>query len=119
MLARDGIDHVAQHHQRLGFVKRIDHGGGRVGNQQHVAFVDGGPSADAGPVEAETFFEGALLQLGDRIGNMLLHAGQVGEAQIELLHVVFLRVFKDFFRCQCLVPPVRLMKCKLELEASG
>ena len=69
-----------------------------IRDQQHVALVDGGPAADAGSVDAEAFFEGLFAQLADGIGDVLLHAGQIGEAQVELLGVVFLREFEDFFR---------------------
>ncbi len=61
VLACDGVDDVADHHQRLGFVERIDHRRRRVGDQQHVALVDGGPAADAGAVDAETLLERIFL----------------------------------------------------------
>ena len=34
----------------------------------------------------------------DRVGNVLLQTGQVGEAQVQLLDVMLLGVFKDVFR---------------------
>src|SRR5256885_7134767 len=37
---------------------------GGVGNQQHIAFVDGRPAADARSIHAEPFLEAALIQLG-------------------------------------------------------
>ena len=79
------IDDVAGHHQRARFAERIDEGRGRVGDQQHVAFIDRGPAADAGSVDAEAFFKRVFVQLADRIGNVLLQTGQIGEAQIHLL----------------------------------
>ena len=69
------------------------------GNQQHVAFVDRRPAANAGSVDAEAFFEGIFVELADGIGNVLLQTGQIGEAQVELLGFVFLGVFEDIFRC--------------------
>ena len=57
-----------------------------IGNEQHVALVDGGPSANARTVDAEAFFEGVFGQLADGIGDVLLQTGQIGEAQIHLVH---------------------------------
>ena len=104
VLARDGIDHVAGHHQRRDFGERIHERGGRIGNQQHVALIDRRPAADA-TVQAEAFFEGLFVQLADGIGDVLLQAGQIGEAQIELLDVVLLREFETSFGFSASVIP--------------
>jgi hypothetical protein len=55
--AGDGIHDVAdQHHGGL-LVERIDFGCGGVRDHQHVAGVDGLPSADTGAVESEAVFK--------------------------------------------------------------
>ena len=69
-----------------------------IGDQQHVAFVDRRPAADAGSVDAEAFFEAALIQLADRIGDVMLQAGNVRESQVQLFGVVLLCVFEYFLR---------------------
>ena len=44
--------------------------------------------------------EGIFRQLGDRIGNVMLQAGDVGESQIELLRFVLLGKIQDFLGLQ-------------------
>ena len=80
------------------FEERIDQRGRRIGNQQHVAFVDRRPAADRRAVDAEAGFEGILGQLADRVRHVLLQAGEIGEAQVELLNLMLARILEDFFR---------------------
>ena len=47
VLPRNRIDDIAKHHQRARFGERIEESRRRIGNDQHVAFIDGGPAADA------------------------------------------------------------------------
>ncbi len=56
-LLGDGIDDVGDHHQSGRFGEGIHHVGGGIGDQQHVALVDGRPAADGGTVHAEALFE--------------------------------------------------------------
>src|SRR5580698_6841709 len=98
MLARNGIDNVAKHDQSLGLVERVHHGRGWIGNQQHVALVDGRPSTDAGSIEAKTFLKRAFLKLRDGVGNVLLDSRQIRKTEVELLGVMLLRVIENFFR---------------------
>ncbi len=98
VLARDGIDHVAGHHQRADFAKRIDERGARVRDQQHVALVDRRPTADAGSIDAETLFKRVLGELADGIGDVLLQTGQIREAQIHLANFFAFRKLQNFLR---------------------
>ena len=97
-LLGDRVLDVAVHHQRGRLGERIHERGVRIGDQQHVAFVDRRPAADARSVHAEAFFEAALVQLADRVGNVMLQARNIGEPQIELLGIVLLGKFQHFFR---------------------
>ena len=72
MLARDRIDNVAGHHQRPGFIERVDVCGAGVRDQQHIAFIDRRPSANARPVDAKARFKGAFIQFRYRIRDVLL-----------------------------------------------
>ena len=90
MLARDRVDCVGDHDQRRRLAERIHDGSGRVGNEQHVAFVDGRPRTNAGAVEAVAFLEDLLVQFADRIRNVMPETGDVAKAQVDLLGVVFL-----------------------------
>jgi hypothetical protein len=71
-------------------VERVDERRARVRHQQHVALVNRRPSANAGAVHAEAFFEGLLIELADGIRNVVLKTGQVGEAQVQILTLFFL-----------------------------
>ena len=98
VLLGDGVDDVAVHHDGGNFRERIHERRGGIGNQQHVAFVDRRPAANARAVHAETLFERADVQLAHRIGNMVLQAGDIGKPEIELLGVVLLGKFQHFLR---------------------
>jgi hypothetical protein len=94
----DRVLHVAVEDECGDLGEGIEEGSGGVGDQQHVALVDGGPAADTGAVHTEAFFEAALFELADRIGDVVLQARDVGEAEIDLLHVVVLGEFEYFLR---------------------
>jgi len=98
MLFGDRIDHVAQHDERGDFGEGIHHRGLGVGNQEHVALVDGGPASNARAIHAESLFKRAFLQMLNWIGNVMLQARDIGESQIELLGIVLFGKFQDFFR---------------------
>ncbi len=82
ILASDGVLDVAEHHESRHLHERIDQGGGRVGDQEHVALVYRGPTADAGAINAEPLVERLESQLADGIGDVMLEAGDIGEADV-------------------------------------
>jgi hypothetical protein len=96
VLPRNGIDHVAGHHQRANLPEGIDERGARVRDEQHVALVDGRPTADAGSINAETLFKRVWGELADGIGDVLLQTGQIREAQIHLAHFFAFRKLQNF-----------------------
>ena len=89
-LAGDGIFDHAGHDEGGDLVEGVHHGGIRIGDENHVRFVDGGPAADGGAVDAEALFEGVFGEHGDGVGDVVLEAGDIGEAHIQLLSAVFL-----------------------------
>src|SRR5205085_7632100 len=56
-LARDRVDDIAGHDERGSVGERIHEYRVGIRDQQHVALVDGGPTADTRAVYAEPFFE--------------------------------------------------------------
>ncbi len=89
-LARDRVDDGADERERFLGVKDVDPGRGRVGDDEHVAGIDGAPAADAGAVEAEALGEDLLVVLGEGGGEMLPGAGQVGELEVDEFDFVLL-----------------------------
>ena len=97
-LLGDGIDHVGHHHQGRHLGERIQHVCARIGNEQHVALVNGRPAANGRAVHAEALFERGLAELVDGIGNVMPKSGKVREAQVQQLDVVLLHEFQDTLR---------------------
>ncbi len=94
-LARDRIDDRADEAEgRLG-VEEIDPGGRRIGNDEHVAGVDRAPAADARAIEAEAFGENLFVVFGERGGEMLPGAGQIGELEVHEFDLVVFDHFAD------------------------
>ena len=93
VLARDRVHRVGDHDQRRRLAERIHDGRIRVRHQEHVALVDGCPGADAGAVEAVTFFEDVFVQFADGVRDVMPQTGDVAKAQVDLLGVVFLSKF--------------------------
>ena len=89
---------VADHRQRDVLAKRIEEGGLRLRQHEHVGFVDGLPAANGGAVEAEPLLEGALGQGLGRDAEVLPQAGKVHEAQIDGLDFLFADQGENFFR---------------------
>ena len=77
VLPRDGIEHVAHHHERRDFIERIDECRGWIRNQQHVAFIDGRPATDAGAVHSVAILERILAQFRDGIRDVMLQTGNI------------------------------------------
>ena len=94
-LARDRIDNRADQRQRRFGVEDVDPGRRRIGNDEHVRGVDDSPAADARSVEAEAIGENLLVVFGERGGEMLPRAEQVGELEVDQLHVVVFDHFAD------------------------
>ena len=76
VLFGDRVDDVADHDQRRNIGEGIQHIPARVRDQQHVAFVDRGPAADAGTVHSESVLEGALIHFVDGIGDVMPMPGR-------------------------------------------
>ena len=97
--AGDRIGDIADEHQGGHLEKRIDFRRCCIRNHQHVAGVDGLPSADAGAVEAEAVFEAAFVQFTDGHAEVLPHARKIHETQIYDLYAVFLCHCQYLFWC--------------------
>jgi hypothetical protein len=69
-----------------------------IGDQQHVAFVNGRPAPNGRAVHTEALFEGGFRQLVDGIRNVLPKARQVGESEVQHLDSVLFRELQDTFR---------------------
>jgi hypothetical protein len=78
--------------------ERVEVGGVRVGDQQHVRLLDLLEAADRGAVEAESVLEDAFRELGDGDGEVLGEARKVTEPQVDDLDVVLFREREDVFR---------------------
>ena len=68
--------------------ERVQHGGGRVGQQQHVRLVDLLESADRRAVEHQPVGEDLLIEGLRRHGEVLHRPGQVTEPDIDEFHFV-------------------------------
>ena len=102
VLARDGIDDAAEHYQSWRFGEWIHHGGSGVGDEEHVALVDGRPTADAraasNPKPSSKTSSSTICRVGYDTWCVAT-PGKIGEAQIQLTCIVLLSAnFEDFFR---------------------
>jgi hypothetical protein len=84
-LAGDRIDDVADQVQSRHLQDRIDCRAVRVGDQEHVALVDGLEAPDARTVEAHAVGEHVFLEPAERHAEVLPGAGEVNEAQVHHL----------------------------------
>ena len=92
------INHVGHHHQGRHLGERVEHVRVRIGDEQHVALVDGRPAANGRTVHAEALFKRGLAELVDGVGNVVPKSGKIREAQIQQLDVVLLHEFQDTLR---------------------
>ena len=76
------VNNVADERERRVFGERVHHRSLRIRYDQHVTRMDGLPSADAGSVESEPFFENTLGQFVYRYGKMLPQPGIIHELEI-------------------------------------
>ena len=90
-----GLENVAEYGQRGLGIERIEVGGGRIRHQYHVRLVDGLPAGNRRAVEHQALGPGVLMHLRDVHGEMLHLAARVGEAQVDVLDVLFLDQFED------------------------
>src|SRR5690349_10696441 len=84
VLLRDGIPHVACHHKRRHFRERIHEGCIGIGNEKHIALVDGSPASDTRSIDTKAVLKRIDGQFTYRIRNVMLQAGYVAEAHIQL-----------------------------------
>ncbi len=85
-LAGQRVVHEEREVQRLAGPERVDHGGGRVGQQQHVRFVDLLEAADRGAVEHQSVAEDLRVKGLRRDREMLHRPRQVAEPDVDELH---------------------------------
>ena len=85
---RDRVLDVADHGEGLDRAERVQHGGLGLGNDEHVAFVDPLPAADAVAVEPQAILEDVLVEFIDGDGEVLPEAGEVHEAEIDGLDIL-------------------------------
>ena len=97
-LASYRVEDIANHVEGGDLEERVDSSGAGIGDQQHVAFVDGLETADAGAVEAVPFGHVVLAELAQGDGEVLKRARQVGEPQVNDADVVGLTKLDDFSR---------------------
>src|SRR5467141_113128 len=92
-LLRDRVLHVANDVQRGNRGERIDERRIRIGEQQHVAFVNPLEAPDARAVESDTRREGTFVEFIPGNREMLPLTQHVAEAQVDDV---------DIMRCDCL-----------------
>ena len=84
-LAGDRVPDVADQHQRRHRGERIEERAVRIGEQEHVALLDRLEPADRRAVEADALLEDVGRELLGRHCEVLPHAGQIDESQIDRL----------------------------------
>jgi hypothetical protein len=82
-LAGDRVADETAQDQRGVLRERVEHGGGRVGEQEHVRLLDLLETPDRRAVEPEPLLERLLGQLRGRHREVLHQPRQVREAQID------------------------------------
>ena len=75
----------------------VEHGGFRIGHEDHVGLIDGFPAGDRRPVEHDTVFECAFIHGVFGLGSMLPFTPGIGETKIDVFDVVLLNHFTNFF----------------------
>ncbi len=95
-LAGQRLVHVAEDDERGLRRERIEHRGGAVGHQHHVAFVDRLPAGDRRAVEHHAVGQEILGDRADMMGQVLPLAARIGEAEIDVFDVVLLDHIENF-----------------------
>ena len=93
--ARAGLENVAEHGERGLGIEGVEMRRGRIGHQHHVRLVDGLPAGDRGAVEHQALGPCVLVHLRDVHRQVLQLAARVGEAQVDVLDVLFLDHLED------------------------
>ncbi len=84
------LENVADdRHRGLG-EERIDRHRVGIGHQLHVGLVDRLPAGDGGAVEHQALREGLFVDQADVKGDVLPLAARIGEAEVDVLHVLVL-----------------------------
>jgi hypothetical protein len=89
-LSCDWITDVANQHQRSRFCERVQERRSRVGNDQHVTFVDFLEATNGGAVESNTLGNAVGIESPWRHRKVLPQTGKVGKPQINHLDLVIL-----------------------------
>src|SRR5579862_181227 len=95
--SRRRIGGVADHDERRNAEERIHECRIRVGNQEHVRFVDRCPSANRARVKSEPIRERVFAEFADGVADVLPKAGNVNETKIENLRAMLFRKFQYAF----------------------
>jgi len=97
-LAVGRFDDVAGQHQRGFVVERVDEGGFRVGEQNHVGGLNAFPARDRRAVEHVAVLENFFLEGDDGHADVLFLATGVGETVVDEANLVFLDQLRDVLR---------------------
>ena len=106
------MDEEAQVH-RLGLAERVDPRGCRVRQQHHVRLVDRLEAPHRRSVEGQAVLEHRLVECRRRDREVLHDAGQVAEADVDVLDALFLDALEKFFFA-AIHRPVTLHLCNQE-----
>ncbi len=86
-LAVSRFDDVAGQDEGRLFIERVDEGGVRVRDQQHVRCFDALPAGNRRTVKRMAAFELVFIECRHRHRNVLLFAARVGETEVDKLDV--------------------------------
>src|SRR5882724_6134172 len=111
-----GIDDVSNQDQRWRLGEGIHDEPVRIGDQEHVALVNGRPAPNRRAIHAEAVFEGRLLELLNGIGNVVPQSRKIGEAQVEHARAVLLGKLQDCFSVGHPVLPLQSVLPRLALR---
>ena len=92
------IKHIAGQAQGRHDAHRVDNGRPRIGEEQHIALVDGLEAADARAIEADALGENVGGQLADGGAEVLPGAGQIDELEIDDLQPLLGGEIDNFLR---------------------
>src|SRR5262249_30628669 len=95
--ACDGVFDVAGDVEGGNIEEGIHVGRVRIGDQQHVRFVDGLEAANGGAVEGQAVGKNVFIEKGGRNGKVLHLTGQVGKADIYDLRLFLYRKVNHVF----------------------
>ncbi|CAL4867588.1 hypothetical protein MMA231_01845 [Asticcacaulis sp. MM231] len=85
-----GVHDIAEHEKRCLLIEGVDIGRLQIRAQLHVGFVDGLPAGDRRTIEHGAVIEKFFIDQVDVEGHVLEFALNVGEANVNILDVLFL-----------------------------